>query len=91
MWTLSLRPKPQDRSQNERVKAHVFEALGRNSDIGISVSEIICNDPGCPGQETIILVMVPLKKTAACKISKALGEVSEDDVRDALKHLAYAP
>jgi hypothetical protein len=91
MWKLSLGPKPVARGCNERVKAHVFEALGRNTAIGISVSEIICSDPGCPGEETIILVMVPLKKTAACKVSKAMADVTEDDVRDALKQLTYTP
>jgi hypothetical protein len=91
MWKLSLRPKPVDRSHNERVKTGVFEALGRNPDIGISVSEILCSDPGCPGEETVILVMVPLRKTAACKVSKAMAEVTDDDIRDALKQLTYTP
>jgi hypothetical protein len=91
MWKTLFRPKSADRSQSERVKAHVFEALGRNPDIGISVNEIICRDPGCPGEETVILVMAPMKKTTACKVAKAMAEVSEDDVRDALKTLTYAP
>jgi hypothetical protein len=91
MWKMNIRPKPVDRSANDRVKAHVFAALGRNPSIGISVNEIICRDPGCPGTETIILVMVPLKKTAACKVGKAMAEVTEDDVRDALKTLSATP
>jgi hypothetical protein len=91
MWKMTLKPKSVDRSSNLVVKGYVFEALGRNPDIGISVSEIICNDPGCPGQETVILVMAPLRKTAACKVQKALVDVTEDDVRDALKNLTYAP
>ncbi len=91
MWKLSLRPRPAARSCNEQVKAYVFHALGRNPAIGISVSEIICADPGCPGEETVILVMVPLKKTAACKVAKAMADVTEDDVRDALKQLTYTP
>lgn len=91
MWTLGLRRKAQDRSDNERVKAFVFEALGRNPDIAISVSEIVCADPGCPGEETIILVMAPGRKTAACKVGKALAAVTEDDVRDALRDLSENP
>ncbi|MGL4635594.1 MAG: hypothetical protein ACRCWF_06425 [Beijerinckiaceae bacterium] len=88
---MTIKPKPVDRSQNLRVKALVFDALGSNPDIGISVNEIVCTDPGCPGQETVILVMIPLKKTAACKVSKAMVDVTDDDVRDALKQLAYTP
>ena len=91
MWTLGLRRKTVDRSDNERVKALVFEALGRNPDVAVSVSEIACADPACPGDETVILVMAPLRKTAACKVGKALADVTEDDVRDALKELSYAP
>ena len=91
MWTLGRRRKDQDRSDNERVKGFVFEALGRNPDIAISVSEIVCADPGCPGEETVILVMAPGRKTAACKVGKALALVTEDDVRDALKDLSENP
>jgi hypothetical protein len=91
MWSLGLKSKPRNRSGQERVKGFVFDALGRNPDIGISVNEIICRDPGCPGTETVILVMVPLKKTAACKVAKAMDDVTEDDVRDALKQLSYTP
>lgn len=91
MWTLGRRRKDQDRSDNERVKGFVFEALGRNPDIAISVSEIVCADPGCPGEETVILVMAPQRKTAACKVGKALALVTEDDVRDALKELSENP
>ena len=91
MWKLSLKPKAADRTSHERVKGLVFEALGRNPDIGISVSEIACADPACPGEETIILVMIPKRKTAACKVARALADVTGDDVRDALKELAYTP
>jgi hypothetical protein len=91
MWSLGLKSKPKDRSAQERVKGYVFAALGSNPDIGISVSEIICRDPGCPGTETIILVMPPGRKTAACKVSKVMADVTDDDVRDALKELSTAP
>jgi hypothetical protein len=91
MWSLGLKAKPKDRSVQERVKGYVFEALGRNPDIGLSINEIICRDPGCPGTETIILVMAPLKKTAACKVSRPMADVTADDVRDALKLLSYTP
>jgi hypothetical protein len=91
MWKMRLGQAKPDRSAGDRVKGFVFDALGRNPDIGISVNEIVCNDPGCPGQETVILVMAPLKKTAACKVSKPLADVTEDDVRDALRQLTYAP
>lgn len=91
MWKLALRPKPPARDDHRRVKDHVVEALGRDPDVAVSVSEIVCADPGCPGEETVILVMAPGRRTAACKVGKALADVTEDDVRDALRELAYAP
>ncbi|MGL4242807.1 MAG: hypothetical protein ACRCTI_16970 [Beijerinckiaceae bacterium] len=91
MWKLGLKTRTPERVDNVRVKGFVFDALGRNPDIGISVSEIVCRDPGCPGTETIILVMAPLRKTAACKVAKPMSDVTDDDVRDALKTLSYAP
>jgi hypothetical protein len=91
MWKMSLKPRLADRDAQTRVKALVFEALGRNPDVAVSVSEIICADPGCPGEETVILVMAPGKKTAACKIAKVMADVTDDDVRDALRRLTYTP
>jgi hypothetical protein len=83
--------RKRDGEAHARVKGFVFEALGRNPDIGISVNEIICTDPGCPGTETVILVMAPGRKTAACKVSRELKDVTEDDVRDALRDLTTTP
>jgi len=91
MWKLALRRKTPERAEAARIKAYVVEALGRRPDIAVSVNEIICADPGCPGEETVILVMVPSQKTAACKVGKAMADVTEDDVRDALRDLSRAP
>jgi hypothetical protein len=91
MWKLGRKPESRDRGAQERVKGWLFAALGRNPDIAFSVNEIVCTDPGCPGTETVMLVMAPLRKTAACKVQKPMAEVTEDDVRDALRHLVYAP
>jgi hypothetical protein len=91
MFSWRAKATDKSRSDQQRVKSLVIEALGNNPDIGVSVNEIICNDPGCTGQETVILVMVPRKKTAATKVSKAMADVTDDDVRDALKRLTYAP
>jgi hypothetical protein len=94
MWKINLtlgNNRKRDAEAHGRVKEFVFEALGRNPDIGISINEIICTDPSCPGTETVILVMAPMKKTAACKVSKELRDVTEDDVRDALRNLTTTP
>ena len=75
-------PKP-DAAAAARVKAWAA-ALGSSPETAFSVNEIACTDPACPGIETVILVMEPGRRTRACKIAKALDEVTEPDVRKAL-------
>jgi hypothetical protein len=73
-----------DPAHIQQVKAWVREALQASDDTALAVNEIACNDPGCPGVETVILVMEPGRKTRACKVLKALDDVTEKDVREAL-------
>jgi hypothetical protein len=77
-------PKP-DRQAVDRVKDLARSALQVSSDTAFAVNEIVCNDPGCPGLETVILVMEPGRKTRALKIPKSLDEVAEQDILAALK------
>ena len=77
------RPKP-DREAIERIKTWARQALQAGPDTAFAVNEIVCPDPACPGTETVILVMEPGAKTRACKVTKALDEVTEQDIVDAL-------
>jgi hypothetical protein len=54
-------------------------------DTTFAINEIACTDPGCPGIETVILVMEPGRKTRAHKVAKPLDAVTEPDVRAAFK------
>lgn len=76
-------PKP-DREAVERVKQMARATLQASSDTAFAVNEIACNDPGCPGIETVILVMEPGQKTRALKVQKPLDEVTEQDILAAL-------
>ncbi|WP_343038465.1 hypothetical protein [Microvirga arsenatis] len=77
-------PKP-DKRAVDRVKDLARAALRTSSDTAFAVNEIACNDPGCPGIETVILVMEPGRKTRALKIAKPLDEVAEQDILAALE------
>lgn len=68
----------------QRIKAWAGNVLAGGRDPVLSVNEIACNDPSCPGVETVILIMEPGRKTRACKIPRTLGEVTEQDVRAAI-------
>ncbi len=68
-----------------RIKLWARAGLHASDDTAFAVNEIACNDPACPGIETVILIMEPGRKTRACKIGKPLEEVTEEDVRRAVQ------
>lgn len=76
-------PKP-DKRAVDRVKDMARTALQASPGTAFAVNEIACNDPGCPGIETVILVMEPGRKTRALKVAKPLDEVMEQDILKAL-------
>jgi hypothetical protein len=83
-WRASFSaPKPNAEAV-ARVKDWARATLQAAPDTAFAVNEIACNDPACPGLETVILVMEPGKKTRALKVSKALEAVTEEDLRGAL-------
>jgi hypothetical protein len=76
-------PKPRAEAV-ERVKAWFTAVAGLPAGTSLAVNEIVCTDPSCPGTETIVLVMQPGRKTRAYKVAKALDEVTDQDLREAL-------
>ena len=68
----------------EEIKAWAAAAAGLPADAVLAVNEIGCADPSCPGVETVVLLMRPGEKTRAYKVPKALAEVTEQDIREAL-------
>ena len=66
-----------------RVKAMAADMLPDGTEL--TVSEIVCLDPACPGTETVILVMAPGAKTRAAKVQKPAAEISEPDLKAALQ------
>jgi hypothetical protein len=74
----------EDQARAQAVKDLVRAALGAPPDLALTVNEIICADPACPGTETVILIMRPGEKTRAMKIARPMAEVTADDVLSAL-------
>jgi hypothetical protein len=61
-WRASFSaPKPNAEAV-ARVKDWARATLQAAPDTAFAVNEIACNDPACPGLETVILVMEPGKK-----------------------------
>ncbi len=74
-----------DRMELTRVKELARYALALGDDAAISVNEINCTDPACPGTETVILLMIPGERTRALKVMKPVEEVGEADIRAAAR------
>lgn len=64
----------------ERVKALVRDGLGLPEDTGVTVSEIVCRDPACPGLETVILIMPMGEPTRLLRIPGAMGTIEGADI-----------
>lgn len=81
---LKRRPRP-DAEIVARIKDWARAALGADEAVNFAVNEIVCHDPGCPGTETVILVMQPGQRTWALKIPKAMAGTTEQDVAAAVQ------
>ena len=68
------------RARMEALKGSLRAHLGLAECDGLTVSEIVCPDPACPGTETVVLVMKTGRKTVALKIAKPLQEVGNADI-----------
>lgn len=80
-----FRPKKPDPAVVSAIRTWVFEHIDPSAeDITVSVNEIDCNDPACPGVETVVLIIEKGKKTRACKVGKKMEEVTKGDLRTAL-------
>jgi hypothetical protein len=84
LWKKGLGADKPDAAALARIKAQTREILGLDDDASISANEIVCADPACPGTETVILVMVPGRRTKAYKVDRPAAEVTTDALRAAL-------
>jgi hypothetical protein len=73
--------KPEDIQQ---LKTWTQEILNLPADVPISISQLQCHEPGCPPIETVIAVMT--QPTQTFKIHAAAGEITRDQVGQAIEH-----
>jgi hypothetical protein len=88
LFSLGRRRDSASGEASRHVSLLVRESLALAAEDAVTVSEIACGDPACPGgAETVILVMRKGRRTEAAKIRKALVLVVQDDVLEALAFL----
>jgi hypothetical protein len=80
-----FRPDPARLAEAERVKVVVRDVLGLGEEHTVSVNEIECGDPACPGGvETVILVRGRASVTKAVKLPGEVALQTEAAIRAAL-------
>jgi hypothetical protein len=79
--------KANDAPVRQKVRDWALEILPGEPKATLTISEIDCGDPACPGLETIILVMREGEATQAVKVRKPLEDITEADLREALQYL----
>ena len=79
--------KPRDEAALSDLRRWAMTALGNPPGLELTISEIDCPDPACPGLETFFLVMRAGDATVATKIRKPIAEITEADVIESLKHI----
>jgi hypothetical protein len=83
-----FRPNPERAAAAERVKGMVRLAMNVAEGTTISVNEIECGDPACPGGvETVILVRGKASVEAAMKIPGPILDVTPEAVAAAVTAL----
>ena len=62
-----------------QIKAWVYLKLEINTEISISISQLQCQEPGCPPLETVIAVMT--NPPTQYKIYKPAFQIAEEDIK----------
>lgn len=78
---------PRDAAALARIREWARAALDDPPGLDLTISEVECADPACPGLETFILVMREGMPTEAVKIRKLIVEIIEADILEAMRHL----
>lgn len=81
------RKPPRDEAALANIRHWAATALGDPAGLDLTISEVECPDPTCPGLETFILVMREGEATQAAKVKKPIAEITEADVVEAVKYL----
>jgi hypothetical protein len=70
-----------------RLKAETRALLALPDYVAVSVTELACHDPACPGVETVVAVIGGGKRPRLARIHKAIPEVTTADLTLALHRL----
>ncbi|TDR93699.1 hypothetical protein [Enterovirga rhinocerotis] len=84
----SRKRSTEEADRRRALKARFVEHLALGEDDSLTLSEIVCHDPACPGIETVILLMRAGERPRAYKIAAAVADVTEEEIEAACRELA---
>jgi len=79
--------RPSDPALVARLKQWTAEVFGLRSDVSILVTELRCNEEGCPDVETVIAVFTAPGQPLPLKIFKPMQEITRADVAGLISSL----
>ena len=74
------RRSPDCAEASAAIKTWVRERFALKEGNSVTVSEIVCRDPACPGVETVILIMDAGAKTRMVRIARPMLAVTVTDI-----------
>ncbi len=74
------RRSPDCAEASAAIKTWVRERFALKERNSVTVSEIVCRDPACPGVETVILIMDAGTKTRMVRIARPMLAVTVTDI-----------
>jgi len=74
------RRSPDCGAASANIKTWVRERFALSERTSVTVSEIVCRDPACPGVETVILIMDAGVKTRMVRIARPMIAVTAADI-----------
>ncbi len=74
------RRSPDCAEASAAIKTWVRERFKLPEGTSVTVSEIVCRDPACPGIETVVLIMDAGVKTRMVRIAQPMLAVTPNDI-----------
>ena len=74
------RRSPDCGEASANIKTWVRERFALPEETSVTVSEIVCRDPACPGVETVVLIMDAGVRTRMVRIARPMIAVTVTDI-----------
>ena len=67
----------------QELKLQTQRLLDLPDDVAISVTELSCQEPGCPDVETVVAILREGQKPILARIHKSIPDITSDELKAA--------